>query len=1040
MIASVLEFSLRQRILVLGLVCLLSVAGIYAFKSIPIDAFPDVTNIQVQILTKAGGLSPIEVEQLITFPIELQLTGLPGLAEVRSLSKFGLSQVTVVFHDDVDINLARQFVLERLVQAREYLPDGVEPIMAPVTTGLGEIYQYYLEGPRAKATDPAVIEEELTRQRTVQDWVLRPLLKSIPGVIDVNSLGGFVKDYQVLVDPARLRKYDLTLHEVFSAVAKNNANAGGNILERYAEKYIVRGVGLIRTVGDIERIVVKEEGGAPVFVRDVAEVRIGQAVRHGAALLNGDREVVVGIVLLLRGGNAKDVVEAVKEKVAKIHRDQMLPDGQKIVPFYDRSDLVTAALGTVRKALVEGVVLVIAVLFLFLGNVRSALIVTATLVVAPLVTFLVMAKVGLSANLMSLGGLAVAIGMIVDGSVVVVENAFRHLTEAPGVPVNRTDAVLRASKEVGTPVVFGVLIIILVFLPLVTLEGMEGKLFAPMAYTIMIALLVSLILSLTLSPLLCSMALGAGTERETWPVLWAKWAYLPVLRWAIGHRLQVLTGVLMLLIATLLLVPFLGGEFIPILDEGVITPQIVRLPSISLSKSIELENRVHKALLEFPEVRSVVSKIGRSEIANAPEEANESDPIVTLAPQNTWTTARTKSDLVEAMRHRLAGIPGISVLMSQPIQERVDELISGVKTEGVVKLFGEDLPVLKQTADQIAEVMRTIRGVRDLKVEQITGQLYLTVEIDREKIARFGINVADIQEIIETAVAGGLATKVYEGERRFNLVIRFPEKYRNSVQAIGNLLVRTPGGARIPLSELATVELREGPVQISREQVRRRISVGFNVVDRDIQTVVAEGRQKLAAQLRLPPGYQLSWGGSFESMERAMKRLRIIVPITIGLIFILLVASFNSVRYAALIILNLPLALIGGIGSLWVTGQYLSVPASIGFIALFGIATLNGIVLVSYINTLRRRGIEGDVAIMDACTLRLRPVLMTALVALLGLLPLAFATGIGSEVQRPLATVVIGGLFTSTLLTLVVLPALYPWFAEKEAGKEYVAE
>ncbi len=1035
MIAYLLGFSLRQRALVIGFVCLLAVAGVFAFNSIPIDAFPDVTNVQVQILTKVRGLSPIEVEQLVTFPIELQVIGLPGLAEVRSLSKFGLSQVTVVFHDGVDIYRARQFVLERLVEAREHLPEGVEPIMAPVTTGLGEVFQYYLKSPESWPADPMDQEQYLTAMRTAQDWVIRPLLKSVPGVIDVNSLGGFVKQYQVLVEPAKLRKYGLTIHDVFNAVAKNNANAGGNILERYAEKYIVRGVGLIKTIRDIQSIVVKEEGGTPVFVRDVAEVRIGQAVRHGAALLNGDREVVAGIVLMLRGGNAKEVVEAVKNKVDVIHREHVLPAGLTIVPFYDRSDLVTAALSTVRKALIEGVILVVVVLFLFLGNVRSALIVTATLIVAPLVTFLVMDTVGLSANLMSLGGLAVAIGIIVDGSVVVVENAFRHLTEDRRTPVNRAEAVLQASMEVGRPVVFGVLIIILVFLPLVTLQGMEGKLFAPMAYTIMIALLASLILSLTLSPLLCSLALGAGTEKETLPVHWAKRTYLPVLNWALGHRIQVLIGVVLLLIATLLLVPFLGGEFIPILDEGALTPQVIRLPSISLSKSIELEKQVHKALLEFPEVRSAVSKIGRSEIANAPEEPNESDPVVILAPRNTWTTALTKSELVEAIRRRLAEIPGISVLMSQPIQERVDELISGVKTEGVIKLFGDDLDTLKHTADQIAAVMETIRGVRDLKVEQITGQPYLTVEIDREKIARYGINVADVQEIIETAVAGGLATQVYEGERRFNLILRFPEMYRNSVQALGSLLVRDPGGAQIPLSELATIELREGPVRISREQVRRRISVGFNVVDRDIETVVAEGRQKLATQLRLRPGYLITWGGSFENMERAMSRLRIIVPITIGLIFILLVASFNSVRYAALIMLNLPLALIGGIVSLWVTGQYLSVPASIGFIALFGVAMLNGIVLVSCINKLRRDGLDGSAAIMTACTLRLRPVLMTALVALLGLLPLAFATGIGSEVQRPLATVVVGGLISSTLLTLIVLPTLYGWFAESHTNR-----
>lgn len=1029
MIRSLLTFSLRQRVLVVVLACATAAGGLYAFQSLPIDAFPDVTNIQVQILTEAGGLSPVEVERFITFPIELQMTGLPGLSEIRSLSKFGLSQITVVFQDHVNIYFARQLVLERLIEVKENLPAGVEPVMAPVTTGLGEVYQYFLTGPdEQESAAPSMRDQELMEQRIIQDWVIRPLLKSVPGVIDVNSMGGFVKQYQVLADAAKLRKYDLTLREVFQAVSKNNANAGGNILERHAERYIVRGVGLIRSLDDIENIVIKEVRGTPVFVRDVAEVRIGHAVRHGAAVLNGEREVVAGIVLMLRGANAREVVDGIKHKVEELHRGNVLPGGMRIVHFYDRSELVTAALQTVRKALLEGVVFVVLVLFLFLGNVRSALIVTATLIVAPLGTFIIMGRVGLSANLMSLGGLAIAIGMMVDGSVVVVENVYRLLSEHTEKPLSRREIVLRATQEVGQPVVFGILIIIIVFLPLFTLQGMEGKMFAPMAHTITIALMVSLILSLTLSPVLCSLALNPGREGDTLPIRWAKRIYLPALHWSLEHRSRVLAGALFLLIGSLLLVPFLGKEFIPIFDEGAMTPQTVRLPSISLPESIEYEKRVHRAIMEFPEIRMVVGKIGRAEIANDPQEPNESDPVVTLHPRETWVTADNKTDLVDAIRQRLAQIPGVSILMSQPIQQRVDELISGVRTEVSIKLFGDDLDVLKTKAEQIAAIMKTVRGVQDLKVEQISGQSYLNVDIDRHKIARHGINVADIQEIIETAIAGKPATQVLEGQRRFSLVVRFPEPQRNSAEAIGNILVTDPSGAIIPLSDLATIEVREGPVHISREQVRRRIYIGFNVEGRDINSVVEEGQQKLADQLALPPDYKIVWSGAFENMERAMARLRIIVPITIGMIFLLLFSTFNSVRYAALIILNLPFSLIGGIIALWLTGQYLSVPASVGFIALFGVAVLNGIVLVSCIDRLRQGGLSSNDAVVTGCMLRLRPVLMTALVALLGLLPMAFAQGIGAEVQRPLATVVVGGLVSSTLLTLIVLPVLYRWF------------
>jgi cobalt-zinc-cadmium resistance protein CzcA len=1041
MIASLLEFSLRQRILVIGLACLLSVVGVIAFESIPIDAYPDVTNIQVQVLTDAPGLSPEEVERFITYPLEIQMTGLPGLAEIRSLSKFALSQITMVFEDEVDVYLARQLVLERMIAAKERLPAGIEPVMAPIATGLGEVYQYYLDGPHAAEGDPKLTEAELTEQRTIQDWVLRPLLKSVPGVIDVNGMGGFVKQYQVLVDPAKLLKYDLTLNHIHEAVVKNNANVGGNVLERHANRSIVRGLGLIKGVDDIESIIVKEVGGTPVFVRDVAEVRIGHAVRHGAVVLNGEREVVAGIVLMLRGGNARQVVEAVKTKVDDIQQNNILPAGTNLIPFYDRIELVNAAIHTVRDALIEGIVLVVFVFFFFLGHVRSAIVVTVTLIVTPLVTFIVMEQFGLSANLMTLGGLAIAIGEIADGSVVVVENVYRHLAQSNGLKAKDTiEVVLRATKEVGRPILFGILVISVVFLPLMTLHGMEGKMFAPLAYTLVIALLASVVVTLTLAPVLASLLLRGDHPQETGLTRWMKQRYLPVLEWTLQHRKVVLVGSTAIVLASLTLVPFIGREFIPLLEEGALTPQIVRLPSVSLPESIEMEKQTHTAMLEFPEVRMAVSKIGRPEIAYTPEEPFESDPVVTLHDRSTWKTARTQSGLTDAIRKKLAEIPGISVLMSQPIQERVDELISGIRTECAIKLFGDDLDVLWHKAEEIASLLQQIKGVKDIKVEQTSGQPYLTIDIDRQKIARFGINVADVQEIITTAIGGKPATQVYEGERRFQLILRFPEPYRNSVASVGEIRVKAVSGALIPMSDLATIEMREGPVRISREQVKRRIYIGFNVVGRDIGGVVDEGRKKMATQVHLPVGYSVVWGGAFENMERANTRLMIVVPITLGLVFFLLFWAFHSLRYATLIIVNLPFALMGGVVSLWLTGQYLSVPASVGFIELFGLAVGNGIILVSYINQLRYEGRQVEEAILTGCSLRLRPVVMTMMTTLLGLLPLVLAQGIGAEVQRPLATVVIGGLFTSTALTLVVLPVLYSLFGGREMSQEEAPE
>ena len=1025
-----LELALRQRVLVLALACLIAAGGIYSFRTIAIDAFPDVTTVLVQVVTEAQGLSPAEIERFVTFPLELQLMGAPGLTDIRSLSKVGLSMITVVFRDDVDIYLARQVVLERVLEVQDSLPPGARSELVPNSPGLGEVYQFYLEGPHDNDADYKLTETELMERRTLEDWIIRPLLKGTPDVVDVNSIGGFVKQYQVIVDPGLLRKYDLALHDVFMAVANNNANAGGNILEKGSEKYIVRGIGLIKTLHDIENIVVKEAHGTPVYVRDVAEVQIGHAVRHGAAVVNGKREVVAGIVLLLRGGNAREVVEAVKEKIEEIHEQKLLPGGLRIVPFYDRLELIVAALHTVYKALLEGIVLVILVLFLFLGNVRSALIVTATLIVAPLATFIVMDQVGLTANLMSLGGLVIAIGMMVDGSVVVVENVYRHLSEhTPVSSTSRSAIVLKATKEVAQPVVFGILIIILVFLPILSLQGMEGKMFKPLAYTIMIALLVSLLLSLTLSPALCALALTTATEKDTWLLRQAKRAYSPALTWALVHRPAVLISAVTMLGLSLMLFPFLGGEFIPILNEAAITPQTIRLPSISLEKSIEIELEMQRAVMEFPEVRMVVSKIGRSELGNDPQEPNASDPVVSLKPMDEWTTAKTKPELDDAVRRRIERVPGANFLLSQPIQQRVDELLSGVRSEATVKIIGEDLEQLRKTAEQVQAIMAGISGVKDVRVEQLFGQAYLSIDIDRGKIARYGINVAHIREIISTAIGAEAATRVYEGQKRFDLILRYPKNYRDSVETISNILLKASTGALIPLGELAKVELREGPALISREGLQRRIYVGFNTLGRDIESIVGEAQAKIAKQVQLPTGYRLIWGGSFENMQRAMARLKIIVPITIGLIFLLLFASFNSVRHAALIIMNLPFALIGGIVALWVTGEYLSVPASVGFINLFGVAVLNGIVLVSYINQLRAEGLSDHDAIVRGCLLRLRPVLMTALVAMLGLIPLAFSHGIGSEVQRPLAVVVIGGLVSSTLLTLIVLPTLYGAFA-----------
>jgi len=1037
MIDKIITFALEQRFLVIVFTVLFIGVGIYSAIRLPIDAFPDVTNIQVQIITEATGMAPTEVERLVSFPIEVTMSGLPKVTEVRSLSKIGLSVVTVVFEDDMDTYFARQLVFERLQQAKENLPPGVDAEMGPISTGLGEIYQYVVEG---AGYNPIEL-------RTIQDWIIRPILRTVPGVTDVNSFGGFVKQYHVIISPEKLISRNLTLREVFEAVENNNANAGGSFIEHNSEQYIVRGLGLVKGPEDLRNIIIISHDGTPIYVKDVADVTIGPEVRQGAVTKDGKGEVVTGIVLMLKGASGREVVTDVKQKVEEIQKT--LPSGVTIKPFYDRTDLVKRAIGTVIKALEEGAIFIFLVLLLFLGNFRSALIVGIVLPLSALFTFIMMGRFNISANLMSLGGLAIGIGMLVDGAIVMVENVYRHLEENPEERGNIVHTVLEAAKEVGRPIVFGISIIIAVFLPLFTLQGIEGKMFSPMAFTVSFALLGSLIFSLTVIPILCTFLLGGEHSRfesikvfrrlgglfeslSNWIITSLKNLYIPILRKALVRRKPVVGGAVLALIISLLLFPFIGTEFLPQLNEGSIAIQAFRLPSISLPESLEVSGQIERTLMKFPEVEAVVSKTGRAEIASDPMGVEISDILVNLTPQSNWKTAKTSEALAEKMREELSSIPGVAYSFSQPIALRVDELISGVKAQIAIKLFGEDIEVLKNKAEEIRDVISKIEGVEDLNVERVSGLQYLQIDINRSQIARYGINVSDIQEIVETAIGGKVATEVFEGQKRFGVLVRFPGDARKDVNTIKDILVSTPNGARIPLEQLARIYLEEGPAQISRENGQRRIVIECNVEGRDIGGFVAEAQKKIASQVQLPPGYFIDWGGQFENQQRAMARLYIVVPLVILLIFILLFTTFNSLKNALLIILNIPFAVIGGILALFISGLYLSVSASVGFIALFGVAVLNGVVMVSYINQLRREMPTLEEAILRGAELRLRPVLMTALVASLGLVPMLLATGPGSEIQRPLATVVIGGLISSTILTLIVLPTLYAWF-EKES-------
>lgn len=1029
MINALIRFSVSQRLIVLLLVGIMAATGAYSLINLPIDAVPDVTNVQVQVLTAAPSLAPLEIERQVTFPVETAMSGLPDIAEIRSVSKFGLSAVTVVFDDSVDTYFARQLVLERLAQAREQIPENIgSPEMGPISTGLGEIYQYEL-----KSTDGT---HDATALRTIQDWNVRRQLLGVPGVTEVNSFGGFEKQYQVRLDPNKLQSYGLTLRDVYEAVSRNNANVGGAYIEKGSEQYLLRGIGLVEKADDVANIVVKTgKEGVPVYVKDVGEVVEGSTVRQGAVTADGKGEIVAGIVMMLKGANSRTVVNSVKERVEQVKKS--LPAGVELVPFYDRTELIDRAIATVEKNLVEGAILVIIVLMLLLGNWRGALLVATIIPLSMLFAAILMRVFNVSGNLMSLG--ALDFGLIVDGAVVMVENTIRRRAEAQKhkshEPPERT--ILEACLEVARPVVFAVAIIAIVYLPILSLRGIEGKMFVPMALTVIFALLGSLLLSLTYVPAMMTLILrGKVSEKESFLIRWAKKAYAPALAFVGRWRAQALAVAVALVFISGAIFPYLGSEFIPRLDEGALAIQIGRLPSVSLEESINIATKAEKVLMEFPEVRTVVSKTGRAEVATDPMGVEISDVYVALKPPDQWTSVKTREELIEKMSKRLeTEVPQGVFSFSQPIELRVAELISGVRSDVAIKLYGDDLDVLKQKGDEIVRAVQTVQGAEDVKAEATSGLPQLQIKPDRAAIARYGLNVEDVNDMVESVVAGKEAGQVYEGEQRFDLVVRLSEDASRNVESIKNLLLTSPTGARVPLGQVAEIKLVEGAAQISREDTRRRIGVELNVRGRDIGSFVEEAQAKIEKEVQLPPGYYLKWGGTFENLQRASERLLIVVPIALFLIFVLLYTTFNSIKQALLIYTGIPFAIVGGIVALAVRGMPFSISAGVGFIALFGVAVLNGVVMVSFINHLRDEGKSVLDAVREGAMTRLRPVLMTALVASLGFIPMALATSAGAEVQRPLATVVIGGLITSTLLTLLILPTLYSWLERDREGE-----
>lgn len=1021
-----IRFVLRSRLLMGVLGILVLAAGWFSYKQLPVDAFPDVTPALVQVFTETEGLAPEEVEKFVTYPVETAMNGLPNLKEIRSISNFGLSVINIYFEDGTDIYFARQLVGERLQMAREEIPEGFgDPEMGPIATGLGQILFFVVEDEKQSRTP-----EEM---REIQDWLIKFNLQTVPGVTEVLSLGGEVKQFQVQVRPSDLLRYDLTINEIKEKVQSNNGNAGAQFLVKNAEEYIIRSVGLAGKISDLERIVLKVQDGTPVYLNQVADVVIGGEIRRGLATMNGKGEVVVGMVLKLIGTNTSTVIADVKSKLEEINR--VLPEGVKVVPYYDQATLVSLCMKTVTDALFEGVLFVCGVLLFFMGGLRGSVVVALSIPFSIFFAFILMKVLGMSANLMSLGGLAIAIGMMADAAIVMVENVDRMLREAEP-DESRLTIVARACSEVGRPIIFAITIITIVFLPLLTLQGVEGKTFKPLAQTVVLAMLGSLIYGLLLTPVISHLLMrrphsgASGKEKDPIVVRWLLIFYRPVVGFFVRRRLLAvgLAG-LMLLVGALIL-PHLGSEFVPRLNEGDLIIRATMAPSISMEESRNTILRFEKRLMEkFPEVTRVVTRVGRGEVGAHADPVNNAEAFVALKPQDQWTSARTPDELYAKISEAFESFPGAQFNVTQPIAAAVDELLTGTKAQLAIKIFGADMDILKEKASEVEAVIREIPGAADVQKDQVAGTPQLLIRIDRQAIARYGVNVEDVQGVIRTAVGGESAGQIFEGIRRFDITVRFTEEARSDAESIRHILISAPGGAKIPLDQLATIEESVGPRQITRENNQRFITVQCNVRGRDIGSFVAEGQKAISDTIQMPPGYLVNWGGQFELQQEANKRLTLVVPVTLLIILLLLFINFGSLKNTFLILFNIPLALVGGVVALWLTGQNLSVPSSIGFIALFGIALLNGMVLVTYLNQLLRDGTEMDVASVQGACLRLRPVLMTATVTALGLIPLLTSSGTGSEVQRPLATVVIGGLLTSTVLTLLVIPALYKWFS-----------
>ncbi|WP_354675384.1 CusA/CzcA family heavy metal efflux RND transporter [Cupriavidus alkaliphilus] len=1033
MFERLIRFAIAQRWLVLLAVLGMAALGLYSYTRLPIDAVPDITNVQVQINTAAPGYSPLETEQRITYPVETVMAGLPGLEQTRSLSRYGLSQVTVIFRDGTDIHFARQLVNQRIQEARDQLPPGITPAMGPISTGLGEIYLWTVEAdPGARKPDGTAYT--LSDLREIQDWVIRPQLRNVPGVTEVNAIGGHARAYVVAPDLERMASYGLALADVVGALEKNNDNVGAGYIERRGEQYLVRVPGQVRSLDEIGDVIVGSAQGQPIRVRDVATVQTGGELRTGAATENG-REVVLGTVFMLIGENSRAVSQAVDRKMAEINRT--LPAGVKAVTVYDRTTLVDKAIATVKKNLLEGAVLVIAILFLFLGNLRAALITALVIPLSMLFTFTGMVHYRISANLMSLG--ALDFGIIVDGAVVIVENCVRRLAHAQAsqgralTRDERLQEVFAAAREARRPLLYGQLIIMVVYLPIFALTGVEGKMFHPMAFTVVLALLGAMVLSVTFVPAAVALFIGNRVaERENRLMAWARRRYAVLLERVLASTPVVLAGAGVTVVLCLAIATRLGSEFVPSLNEGDLAVQALRIPGTSLTQSVAMQQQVETALkARFPEIERIFARTGTAEIASDPMPPNISDGYIMLKPESQWPEPRrTRDALIAAIRVEVGKLPGNNYEFSQPIQLRFNELISGVRSDVAVKVFGDDNAVLEQTANRIAAVLQGIPGAAEVKVEQTTGLPMLTVQIDRNQAARYGLNLSEIQDAVSIGIGGKVSGTFFSGDRRFDIVVRLPEAVRADVDALRRLPVALPkdAGARtsyIPLSEVASVEMAPGPNQVSRENGKRRIVISANVRGRDIGSFVPEAEAAIRARVAIPAGYWTSWGGTFEQLQSATARLRVVVPLALGLVFVLLFAMFGNVKDGLLVFTGIPFALTGGILALWLRGIPLSISAAVGFIALCGVAVLNGLVMLSFIRSLREAGHGLDHAIREGALTRLRPVLMTALVASLGFVPMALATGTGAEVQRPLATVVIGGILSSTALTLLVLPVLY---------------